>query len=312
MALALILGLNPAWQKTLAFDKFLPGEVNRAKEIKLFAAGKGVNFARAAKIWDKTDTIVAQFAGGYSGLKLVGALDEEGIKHLTRKVEPQTRICTTILSKTKPRMTELIEPSGTVSEADAVALLKAAMALLPKADALAICGTYPPGVDENFYGILAKQAFELDKFIMVDSVMATKQVLPFLKYGILKVNLAELRVLTKEDAPEDALRKCRKTYGIHAVAVTDGPHKAYLADESGIWTYKLPKLKAIESPLGAGDTCAAVTLSEFMAGTPAHASFAFGLAAASASCLTRDCAVFSKENALEIKTQMHVNFTPQV
>ena len=312
MALSLVLGLNPAWQRTLEFDKFLPGEVNRAKGIKLFAAGKGVNFARAAKIWDKTDCIVAQFAGGYPGLKLVGGLDEEGIKHLTRKVDTHTRICTTILSRTKPRMTELIEPSGKVAETDAVALLKAALAILAKADALAICGTYPPGVDENFYGIIAKQAFELDKFIMVDSVMATKQVLPFLKYGILKLNLDELRSLTKEDAPEDALRKCRTSYGIHAVAATDGPNKAYLSDESGIWTYKLPKLKCVESPLGAGDTCAAVTLSEFMAGTPAQEAFAFGLAAASASCLTRDCAVFSKESALEIKAQLHVKFAPQV
>ena len=308
MGLILALGLNPAWQRTLEFDHFKPGKVNRAESVSYCAAGKGANFARAVKTWGKADCIVAQFAGGYPGLKLLGGLDEEGIKHLTRKVDAPTRICTTLLSGAKPRMTELIEPSGIVPEIDAEALLKAALAILMKADGLAICGTYPPGIDESFYEKMVRAANELDKFILVDSVMASKQVFPHLKYGILKLNLDELRSLSGERSSGKALRKCRADYGIASVAATDGPRKAFLADESGVWTYELPKLDAVENPLGAGDTCSAVTLSELLEGTPHQEAFALGLAAASASCLDRRCAVYSKDAALEIRARTHVNF----
>lgn len=310
MGLILALGLNPAWQRTLSFDQFEPGEVNRAKSVALSAAGKGVNFARAAKIWDKADCIVAQFAGGFQGLKLVGALDDEGIKHLTRKTASNTRICTTLLSKRAPRMTELIEPAGQVEEADSCALLKASASLLSKSDALAICGSCPPGVDASFYGSLAKLASDWDKFILVDSVFASEQVFPHLKYGILKLNLDEIRILTRTRSHLKALRECRRAWGIHSVAATDGPRRAFLAGDKGLWTYSLPRLKGLESPLGAGDTCSAVTLSELLAGSEPSEAFALGLAAASASCLDSRCAVFAKDAALEIRGRIDVKFAP--
>ena len=40
----LVLGPNPAWQKTLFFDAFRPGQVNRAHRLEEFASGKGINF----------------------------------------------------------------------------------------------------------------------------------------------------------------------------------------------------------------------------------------------------------------------------
>ena len=42
------LGPNPAWQKTLFFDRFRYGAINRAREMQTFPAGKGINFCRAA------------------------------------------------------------------------------------------------------------------------------------------------------------------------------------------------------------------------------------------------------------------------
>lgn len=312
MPLVLALGLNPAWQRTLRFDALRPGEVNRASSVALSAAGKGANFARAVMAWGKADCIVAQFAGGFTGLKLVGALDEEGIKHLTRKTEAATRICVTLLSSKAPRMTELIEPSGTVAAADVAALLKAAAALLLKSDALAVCGTFPPGVDASFYEAMAKLAFEADKFILVDSVLAFERVRPYLKYGMLKVNLDELKELSGESSAEAALRKCVRSLGIHSVAATDGPRKAFLASPKGLWTYSLPRLKGVVSPLGAGDVCSAVTLSETLDGAEPQDAFAAGLASASASCLDSRCAVFSLEKARELRSRVEAKFSPWV
>ena len=46
----LVVGLSPAWQRTLQFEKLIPGKVNRAKRVRETASGKGVNVARVASI----------------------------------------------------------------------------------------------------------------------------------------------------------------------------------------------------------------------------------------------------------------------
>jgi fructose-1-phosphate kinase PfkB-like protein len=312
MGLILATGLNPAWQRTLNLASFRPGEVNRAESVALSAAGKGVNFARAAKTWGRDDCIVAQFAGGYAGLKLMGALDDEGIKHLTRKVDAQTRICTTILSEADPRMTELIEPAGLVPDVDSTVLLKAAVAILLKADALAVCGSYPPGVGEEFYGTLAEAAAKTGKLTLVDSVMALNATLPHLTRGMLKLNLDELRKITGAASAQDALKAGLDVLKAPALGVTDGPRSAWFADASGLYSLELPALDGVESPLGAGDVCSAVTLSELLHGAAPLDAFVFGLAAASASCLTRKCAVFDKDRAYEIKAGINAISRPWV
>ena len=47
-----VLGANPAFQKTLTFDGFRQGKVNRAKDVTFTASGKGINFCRAARCWN--------------------------------------------------------------------------------------------------------------------------------------------------------------------------------------------------------------------------------------------------------------------
>jgi fructose-1-phosphate kinase PfkB-like protein len=309
----LVAGLNPAWQRILEFDDFKAGEVNRARSLSLCAAGKGVNFARAAKTWGLVDSKIVQFAGGDSGASLLAALDAEALPHLTRTVETPTRVCVTLLSSSGPRMTELIEPSGRIQEQDSSSLLAAALAELENSDALAICGTCPPGVEGNFYGALVRRAADLGRPILVDSVAFVAQTLPHLRRGLLKLNLDELKFLTDAKSAEEALRFGRERLGVASLAATDGPRTAYFVDESGVVLYEIPPLGGeLLNPLGAGDTCSAVTLSEILSGTSPSEAFARGLAAASASCLTRLCAEFSKDVALEIRGRMAVKSAPRM
>ena len=45
----LVVGLSPAWQRTLEYERFVVGKVNRAKQITEIASGKGVNVVRVAQ-----------------------------------------------------------------------------------------------------------------------------------------------------------------------------------------------------------------------------------------------------------------------
>ena len=71
-----VMGANAARQKTLIFDRLCPGEVNRAVSMSEIPSGKGINFCRAARNWNRAEAVVIQFAGGDNGKYLVDAFNE--------------------------------------------------------------------------------------------------------------------------------------------------------------------------------------------------------------------------------------------
>jgi 1-phosphofructokinase family hexose kinase len=301
----LAVGLNPSWQKTLEFENLQFYEVNRARSVKLMASGKGINFARAAENWGKQKAAVFQFAGGDTGEKICRYLDAEPISHCSVKVKQATRVCTTCLCLKTEKMTELIEPSGEISSEKSEQLLSKIKANIPTSKGVAICGTYPSGITENFYLEIAQAAKEAAKPIIMDSWMNVE---PTLQFGvdILKINLEEISALTGEAMHAGAIKKCLQKYPVKIAAVTAGPDNAYLATEDKLWIYSLPRLPKVINPIGAGDTVSSVFFSEYLNGTDPHEAFACGLAAASASCLTSASAKFEKEEALKIRQNINI------
>ena len=297
------VGLNPAWQKTLVFEKLSFYEVNRAKSVMWTASGKGINFVRAVGNWGKADSVVYQFAGGDNGSKIVKYLDCEGLKHHSSKVEAETRICTTCLCLESGKMTELIEPSGTINPSESEALLQKLKKDLPASSGLALCGTYPPGITEDFYKEAVRGAAKLGLPVLMDAWMKGSSVIETGSVEILKINMEELFALTGRNDVQSAFGECFKK-PLKAVAVTAGPGNAYLGMGGEIWEYGIPKLEKIVNPIGAGDTTSAVFFSEYVSGTEVQEAFACGLAAASASCLSSRGGEFSREKALEIRNKM--------
>lgn len=297
------IGLNPAWQKTLVFDKLNFYEVNRAKSVMLMASGKGINFVRAAGNWGRAGSVVYQFEGGENGSKIVRYLDDEGLKHYSEKVVSETRVCTTCLCLESGKMTELIEPSGTISSSESSSLLNALKSALPGSAGLALCGTYPPGISEDFYKEAACAAAQLGLPVMMDAWMKVASVIGAGSVEVLKINTEELFALTGRNDVDSAFGECFKM-PLKVIAVTAGPGNAYLGTGGKIWEYSIPRLEKIVNPIGAGDTASAVFFSEYVSGTAVQDAFACGLAAASASCLTPRGGDFSREKASEIRNKI--------
>ncbi|OGV51438.1 MAG: hypothetical protein A2X49_16940 [Lentisphaerae bacterium GWF2_52_8] len=291
------LGLNPAWQKTLTFEEFRPGEVNRAISVEYAASGKGVNFVRAARQWGQ-EARIFQFAGGETGQKLCAELDKEGLPHETIRIATETRVCNTCLCRKTKSMTELIEPSGTVSPNESEQLLKKVVSSMREVSALALCGTFPPGISAPFYAEAALAAKRQGLTVFLD---AWKDIGPALQAGvdILKINREELASLSSENEVSKGITASFDRYPmLRIIAITAGGQEAQIAERGGKrWILKIPRLENLINPLGAGDTSAAIFLSEFLAGAAVPEAFAAGLGAASASCLHLKCAVFSREQA---------------
>lgn len=299
------VGLNPAWQKTLRFPELKFYEVNRAETVTHIASGKGINFARALREFGR-NTRVFQFAGGETGRRICRYLDEEGIRHISVFVDSPTRVCTTCLCAKTGKMTELIEPSGIISEEASLKFFEEISSALPQSSGLAICGTFPPGISPDFYLSISEKAHEHNLPVLLD---AWKDVKPVLEKGIelLKINLEEIIALSGQKNINDAMKFCFEAYSVKAIAVTAGPDNAYLSADGNFWEFRLPRLDNVINPIGAGDTVSAVFFSEYLSGKNLPEAFSTGLAAASASCLTEKAAVFDKNKALDLKAKIKIN-----
>ena len=279
-----VLGVNPAWQKILRFEQLAVGKVNRAVKLTEFASGKGVNFCRAAMVTGKVSPVLIQAAGGDAGRRLGEYLAAEKMTVETVPAGP-TRVCISCC-ETDGRCTELIEPSTALTAEQAAALLRAFDGQLADAGMAAFCGSLPDGSDGAFYRHAADLAGARRVPLLLDTVKDLPELLDRAHRAVVKINRAELAKVTGETSVTSGLAKLFRYPSLEFAAITDGPAAAAAATRENMWTYHLPHLADIISPIGCGDTCGAVLAGELLAGARPEAAFASGLAAASANCLT--------------------------
>jgi tagatose 6-phosphate kinase len=295
--------LNPAWQKTLFFDNFATGTVNRAFELRECGGGKGVNVARALRILGEP-VQVALFAGGLTGDLLLAELKQEGSEPLVVPTQGATRTCVTVIDNASGQVTEIIEPSEAIRPKEMTAMKRLLREAAAKADGVAICGTFPPGVPETCYADIVQAAREAGKPVLLDSY---RQVRPALAAGptILKINAEELRHLSGRVNLEDAAFDSLTQYPLQMLAVTDGPRPAFLFTRRESWQFDQPSL-SVRSAIGAGDCATAIMLRDLIAGAPPQEAFRHALAAANASCLTEQPCRFVPKDVDALRAQIKV------
>lgn len=288
MAKILVVGLNPAWQKVLEFEDFRPGEVNRAKTATALASGKGFNAAKVLRrmgheVW------LLQVLGGENGRRCLEGCEELGIRSLYAWVETETRQCITLLhgaGTIESEATEIIEPFR-IREAGVADSLLAALPEDPGFfEAVVVCGTMPPGIEEGIYGAI------LDRYDAGISVIDAWQGIDagiLARATCLKMNQAEFRALTERLGPQGA--------GEALFLLTSGGGEASMLRSGNTLARLLPpRLSESASPIGAGDTVTAGLTHFLLQGLKASEAFRRGLAMGSASCLHPLPAEFTDED----------------
>ena len=299
-----VIGANPAWQKTLFFREFIPGKVNRAYREENYPSGKGVNFCRALRCSGLGESVLLQFAGGANGKLHCDGLDIAGFKHKTVSASAETRNCITCLDDLG-NMSELIGVSGRVTDREAdefIALLKEE---LDHIDLLAITGSLPDGSDPELYCRAAELAAEKNIPVLIDALVGIEGVLSQKNMAILKVNQEEFFKITGEKDIVSAHRLAQKLYPGKIFAVTNGAETATLSADGIFYEYSLPEIQVV-SPLGAGDTAAAVLSALLAVKKSPSESFKMALAAASANCLSAVAGDFLPEKSSEISSEIKI------
>lgn len=301
-----VMGANPAWQKTLFFPEWKPGSVNRAARMEEYASGKGINFCRAARCFGQCGTLLFQFAGGPNGDRLCAELDREGFRHNTIRTASATRTCVTCLDAAGG-MTELIEPSGPASPEECARFLAELRTSVSTCGMLAITGSLPDGTGQDLYLHAARTALSAGIPVLADIVRNAEFLLDLKGRIILKVNREEFLKITGSGDLSAALSGAAGRYPHVVFAITNGPDCAYLSAGGICRKYSIPHLERIASPLGAGDTAAAVLASCLLNGDDIFAAFRSALAAASANCLSAMAGSFAMADFERFSAQIAVS-----
>jgi tagatose 6-phosphate kinase len=251
----LVVGLSPAWQRTLLFEKFIPGKVNRAKHVSETASGKGVNVARVASILGAKVRLLT-VAGGHRGKLLENSLCDKGIGARIIHVETETRICQTLLTATTT--TELVEEAGALSAAEVKVVMRAFTAEVQRADLVVLTGTVPKGCGSDFYARLVGESKRHGVRVLIDAqdtqLRNALKRRPFLA----RINRDELMAATCTDCGGEScvLPALEKPLwdGPEWMVISNGPKNIYVSERPGkrVLTLRPPRVKA-QNAVGSGD-----------------------------------------------------------
>jgi len=275
----LCIGTTPTLQRTLSFDRLTLDDVNRAATCDDFASGKSVNVARVAKLIG-ADVVAVGFAGGVRGRLLRDGLTADRIRHEFVEVTPQTRLCTTVIDRSRLTVTELVEESQEI-EASAWGRLERKVRRWMKFAAVCVLsGSLPPRGDNSYYANTIAIARRYGVRVILDA--RGEPLLRALREDgfVVKLNRSELastagRPLRGDAGLRRAMREVCPVGG--QVIVTMGGDGAVAWDGQKFWRVPAPKVKAV-NPIGSGDSFAAglaVALSQ-----DAEPAEAYALAAA--------------------------------
>lgn len=297
------LGLMPALQRTLVFRHVELGEVNRAVECHQTAGGKAVNLAVALATLG-TPARVTGFNGGATGRFVAAYVRARGIHPSFTPLAGPTRSCTTVIDAGAGVSTELIEEGPEPDAAAWTAFVSRNRRLATQARLLAISGTLPPGMDEDFYTPFVQVATAANVPVVIDS--HSGGLLRILPYGplLVKLNVRELEktcgtACADETAILDAAERLRAE-GANWVWVTQGGNPAYLIGACGAMRYDLPAIP-VNNPIGSGDCAAAGFIHAWLANADRVAdAVRTGLGCGMANALTRVPAQFDPEQAVRL------------
>ncbi len=275
----LTAGLTPALQQILLFDSLTLGEVNRAREVHWGASGKVLNAARALHHLGapcKALTLI----GGRTGEAIRRDIDQLGIAARWIEGSTPTRICTTLLDRSRRQATELV-PNAAQTAMDELDRFQAAYAEeAASAAVVVLIGSLPIGTPSSYYrDLLTRTHGKAILDARGPELLEALSARPFL----VKPNRGELqltlgRELRNDAELLDALREVNER-GAEWVVVTDGGKPIYARSRQHLYRLQPPPAEVV-NPIGCGDCMAAGIAQGLLMGSEPLDAIRRGLAVA--------------------------------
>lgn len=254
----LTVTLNPSIDVSYPLEHLATNTVNRVKNVRKTAGGKGLNVSRVIHQMDH-DILATGFIGGYFGQWLQHQLDNEGIPHQFLSIQAETRSSIAILHD-NGNQTEILEAGPTIDRKDANKFLDHFDHLLPEADLVTISGSMPQGLPETYYTLMIAHAEKHGVKVLLDTSGATltHALDAPLKPFLIKPNDDELSDLLKHHVDKNDLSTLKQDLqapvfaGVDWVVVSLGAAGAFAKHGQNFYHAVIPKIKVVNA-VGSGD-----------------------------------------------------------
>lgn len=313
MARIITVTLNPAVDKTVQVEKLHIGGLNRVREAREDAGGKGINVSRAVCALGG-ETLAMGFVGGRQGAFIRETLDKTGVPSSFMPISGETRTNVKVVCD-DGSVTEINEAGPDVTEAELQALYRNMEAQVRKDDLVVLSGSVPGGVPKTIYADLIGLAHRHGARALLDADGALFREGLSAKPDIIKPNLDELSTYCREqhmemageNEKERALSAARvfAERGIAEILVSMGSQGAVLLTKKEAW-YAPAVPVTVCSTVGAGDTMAAAYALSTMRGWVLGERLLFATAAAAGAVTTQGTRPPSLALVTQLKERVYV------
>jgi 6-phosphofructokinase 2 len=292
--------LNPAIDKSSSVAHVLAERKLYCKPPRFEPGGGGVNVSRAIKKLGG-ESLLLYPAGGLTGERLQGLLDEEGLNHRPFPIEGLIRESLVVMEESTGRQYRFGMPGPEFQEQEWEQFLTALSAMDPAPDYLVASGSLPPGVPADFYARVARLGKNRGAKVIID--VSGKAMKSALEEGVylIKPNVREFRELVGKDIREEAQIKAAaqqlvKDGRCELLVISLGAAGALMVSEE-VTERILPPTVPIVSKVGAGDSMVAGIVLSLARGKPLRESVLFGVAAGAAAVMTPGTELCRREDA---------------
>ncbi|MEV6547594.1 1-phosphofructokinase family hexose kinase [Streptomyces sp. NPDC051597] len=256
---------NTALDLTYRVPELVPHTAHRVEEVTERPGGKGLNVARVLAALGH-ECVVTGFAGGRTGAVLRELLAPLVPVDALVPIAGTTRRTIAVVDAATGDTTQLNEPGPQVTAEEWEAFLAVYEPLLREADAVALCGSLPPGVPVGAYADLVRRARAAGVPVLLDTSGEPLRRGLAARPDLIKPNADELARVTGSREPLRAARDARRR-GAHSVVASLGPEGLVAVTPEGTWQ-AAPPSPVRGNPTGAGDSAVAALLSSLVEGLP--------------------------------------------
>ncbi|AND03446.1 TPA: tagatose-6-phosphate kinase [Staphylococcus aureus] len=199
--------------------------------------------------------------GGELGQFIAKKLDHADIKHAFYNIKGETRNCIAILHE--GQQTEILEQGPEIDNQEAAGFIKHFEQLLEKVEAVAISGSLPKGLNQDYYAQIIERCQNKGVPVILDCSGATLQTVlenPY-KPTVIKPNISELYQLLNQPLDE-SLESLKQAVsqplfeGIEWIIVSLGAQGAFAKHNHTFYRVNIPTINVL-NPVGSGDSTVA-------------------------------------------------------
>lgn len=297
------LTINPALDKSTYVERLLPDKKLRCEEPVYEPGGGGINVSRAIKIMGGESKVI-YVAGGSSGDKMTGLLEQEGIDQQVIKSKNPTRENFMVMESSTNNQFRFGMPGSELNKATLKECFQVIESLPDEVEFLVASGSLPPGAPDDFYGQIAQIARNKNIRCVVDTSGQALQKVADVGVYLMKPNLRELGQLAGKEnmsamEQEDVARGIVDQGKAEILIVSLGASGAMLAVKDRIEYVVPPRVKQ-DSTVGAGDTMVGGIVLSLSRGDDLRDVLNWGVAAGTAATMTPGTELCRKNDVEEI------------